>query len=90
VPVIDLDSPIPVAPERPVRWNPRALILAAAGLLLLSLPGENDAAPEPVGPSLCAGQTASYVLIDVDTGKLLQTTVVHGAGVCPGTTRPGS
>ncbi|BCY10612.1 hypothetical protein [Actinoplanes sp. L3-i22] len=87
MPVIDLDTVRPVDPE-PVRWSPRVLILAAAGFLLLSLPGENSA--PPLAPRPCLGAAEAMVMIDVESGKVLQTTVIHGSGVCPATTRPDS
>ena len=87
MPVIDLDTPVRPAPT-PARRKPRVLIMAAIGLLLLSLPGEvpgpirpfrsSSVCTEPTGYMSTLGYQSSLVIVDVDAGGVVRTTTVYG------------
>jgi hypothetical protein len=87
VPVIDLDSPARPTPT-PARRNPRVLIMAVVGLLLLGLPGEaagptlpfrsSSVCTEPTGYMSTLGYESSLVIVDVDSGGVVHTTTVYG------------
>ncbi|XVU28769.1 hypothetical protein ACQPZJ_17440 [Actinoplanes sp. CA-054009] len=82
--VIDLDSPVPAGAERPKR---RALGVIVAGLLILfGLSGEVNRGSGFRDEAICdylnrlpsAGMSAGVVLMDVESGEVLQTTTISG------------
>jgi len=74
MPIIDLDSRRPAGPDRSIRWDPRLLVGVAAGLILLSLPGEPAASPGcPATRSSAATPYSATVLLDAETGEVLRT-----------------
>lgn len=85
MPVIDLDSPAEPRPT-PARRYPRVLLLAAVGLLLLSLSGEaagpgrpfrSEAVCTEATGNMSAAYQSTLVIITVDSGGV-QTTTVYG------------
>ncbi|GAB2622840.1 hypothetical protein Aab01nite_26910 [Paractinoplanes abujensis] len=86
MPVIDLDSRAPVSPTTRGR-HPRLLIIVAAFVVLLGVPGEAGHLPSVFddfcGYLAATGQSGrkSVVLIDTVSGEITQQTTVTGA--CP-------
>ncbi|GIF05021.1 hypothetical protein [Actinoplanes siamensis] len=80
MPIIDLDSPAPVAARQASRWRPRHLVLVVAGVALLGVTDEGAEPPRPSIENPCgtarvlgADAVQQVTVVMSETGEVLRT-----------------